>query len=293
MSIIKTALMFSCLATATGAVVPIAFSTLQSSKSTKLVVFHDPNVQKSTAAVGVMQAIDTANTYKTEYEFTYCDSSDPQNVEELKAAGFKEYPHIFVQTVEDGIEPFSGDLTIESFARYHEFRIMHITSDKVQRMKSSDGTGTVDGAAGMLAVAVVRPVMVKLYEEWCGHCKKMKKHFQFISNLAADTINNAALLEVECSKVPNNFCSDMGVEGFPTIVLVYQGRVMKYTGARNQEAMAEFLGDKSNWVFKDLPLNIAKFLPAAGDEGEVEDKDDDEDEDDYNDEDKYEDEDQF
>jgi thiol-disulfide isomerase/thioredoxin len=277
-SIIKTVLVFSCLATASGAVVPIAFSTLQSSTSTKLVVFHDPDVHKSTEAVAVMQALDTANTYENEYEFTYCDSSDPQNVEELKAAGFKEYPHIFVQTVEGGIEPFGGDLTTESFARYHDFRIMHITSDNVQRMKSSDGTGTVDGAAGMLAVAAVRPVMVKLYEDWCGHCKKVKKHFQFISNLAADTINNAAFLEVECSKVPNNFCGDMGVEGFPTIVLVYQGKVMKYAGARNQGAMAEFLGDKSKWVFEDLPSNIAKFLPAVEENGEENDEDSDDEE---------------
>jgi thiol-disulfide isomerase/thioredoxin len=272
-SIIKTVLVFSCLATASGAVFPIAFSTLQSSTSTKLVVFHDPDVHKSTEAVAVMQALDTANTYKNEYEFTYCDSSDPQNVEGLKAAGFNEYPRIFVQTVEGGIEPFGGDLTTESFARYHDFSIMHINSDNVIRMKSSDGTGTVDGAAGMLEIAAVRPVFIKMYEDWCGHCKKMKKHFQFISNLAADSVNNATFMEIECSKVPNDFCGDMGVEGFPTIVLVYQGKVMKYAGERNQGAMSEFLRDKSKWVFEDLPPKIVKFLPVADDEEEEDDDD--------------------
>jgi thiol-disulfide isomerase/thioredoxin len=281
-SIIKTVLVFSCLATASGAVVPISFSALQSSKSTKLVVFHNPDVHKSTEAVAVMQALDTANTYETEYEFFFCDSSDPQNVEELKAAGFNEYPQIFIQTVEGGIEPFNGDLTTESFARYHEFRSMHITSDNVLRMKGSDGTGTVDGAAGMIELAAVRPVMVKLYEEWCGHCKKLAKHFQFVSNLPADTINDAVLVEAECSKVPNNLCTDMGVQGFPTIVLVYQGKFMKYPGARNQGAMADFLGDKSKWVFEDLPPNIAKFLPDTGDDGGDKDDDDDDDDDETN-----------
>jgi thiol-disulfide isomerase/thioredoxin len=265
-SIIKTVLMFTCLTTASGAVTPIAFSTLQSSTATRLVVFHDPNVQKSTDAVGIMQAIDTANTYETEYEFNFCDSSDPQNFEGLKAAGFNMYPHIFVQTVEGGIEPFSVDLTIESFARFHDFRIMHITSDSVHRMKTSDGAGTVEGAAGLLELSVAKPVMVKMYEEWCGHCTKLKKHYQFVSNLASEAINNAILLEVECSKVPNGFCNDMDVKGYPTIVLVYKEKIMKYTGGRTHGAITEFLSDKSKWLFEDLPPNIAKFLPQNRDD---------------------------
>jgi hypothetical protein len=71
------------------------------------------------------------------------------------------------------------------------------------------------------------------------------------------------MLEVECSKVGGTFCTDMGVQGFPTIVLAYKDKYMKYGGARIHGAMIEFLGDESKWIMEDLPANVAKFLPVA------------------------------
>jgi hypothetical protein len=91
----------------------------------------------------------------------------------------------------------------------------------------------------------------------------MAKHFKFVSNIATDKINNAVMLEVECSKVGGGFCGDMDVKGFPTVVLVYKNQMMKYPGARLHPAMTEFLGDKSKWVMEDLPTKIPKFVPVA------------------------------
>lgn len=194
LSTMRIFLVAASLALVSSALIPLEFTALEKSTTQKLVIFHDPNVAKSMEKLGVLEALDTAGTYGAEYEYTVCDVTAAANVEPIKGAGFKEFPQIFTQTVEGGIEPFGGDLTAESFAKFHEFRKLDVSSDKVQRMKGSDGKGEVEGAAGVLALAAERPVMVKMYEEWCGHCKKMKKHFQFVSNLPADTINNAVML---------------------------------------------------------------------------------------------------
>ncbi|KAJ1465300.1 hypothetical protein T484DRAFT_1757514 [Baffinella frigidus] len=267
--IIKIVLLFASLATASGALVPMTVKELESSKSNKLVVFHDPNVEKSVLAVGVMERLDTAGTYEAEYQYTLCDVTTPENVDAVKGHGFKEFPVIFTQTLEGGIEPYSGDLTLESFARHHEFRIMHISSDNVRRVKDSSGIGDVDGTGALMAIAAERPVLIKLYETWCGHCKKMLKHFQFVSNIATDTINNAVLVEAECSKVGGTFCNDFGVTGFPTVALIYQNQWMKYPGARTHEGMTVFLGDKSKWIMEDLPLEIVPFLPVVSKTGSL------------------------
>jgi glutaredoxin len=100
------------------------------------------------------------------YEWKYCDCAGN---DDCKEAGFTEFPQVFTQTVEDGISPFFGELTFESFKAFHAFRSTAITSDKV-----------VPFTTGADAIALARktPVLLKLFEEWCPHCKKMKKHFQ-------------------------------------------------------------------------------------------------------------------
>ena len=76
----------------------------------------------------------------------------------------KEFPALCTQTNENGIEAFVGDLTMESFATFHDFRKMELSHDNVIRMKDLDGKGSVDGAGAMLAIASDRPVFMKMYE---------------------------------------------------------------------------------------------------------------------------------
>jgi hypothetical protein len=121
----------------------------------------------------------------------------------------------------------------------------------------------------------------------------MKRHFEFVSNIEAHKINDAILLEVECSKVGDRFCDNMGVTGFPTIMLLHKGKAMKYPSARTHGAMVQFLSDKSKWVMENLPPKIAEIALAlevtptgddeekeTGDDEEKETGDDDDDDDD-------------
>jgi len=91
----------------------------------------------------------------------------------------------------------------------------------------------------------------------------MAKSFRFVSNHPTELINNAVMLEVECSKVGGTFCADMEMKGFPTVVLVFKDKYMKYPGARTHTAMIEFLGDKSKWIMEDLPTKMSPFLPKT------------------------------
>jgi len=253
-----------CLGLASAELIPFAFTDLEKSTTQKVVIFHDPAVEASVDKVAILKAIDDGAKYGTEYEYTVCDVTSDENKEPIKGAGFKEFPQVFTQTVEGGIEQYNGDFNEESFASFHEFRKMEVGEDKVVRMKDTDGKGDVDGAAGLMALQAEKPVLVKMYEEWCGHCKKMKKHFQYVSNLDGAKINNAVMLEVECSKVGGTFCNDMGTTGFPTVGFMFEGKYQKYTGGRTHAAMTEFLGDKTKWEMGDLPEKLAALAPSGG-----------------------------
>jgi len=90
----------------------------------------------------------------------------------------------------------------------------------------------------------------------------MKRHFEYASNVDTDKVNNAVMLEVECSKVGGSFCDNMGVSGFPTVMLIHKGKGMKYQGGRTHGAIVQFLGDTSNWVMGDLPPKISEIAKA-------------------------------
>jgi hypothetical protein len=152
------------MAVTSALIIPIEFSALQSSKTQKVVIFHDPNTEESVKKLGVMQKIDMVETYGSEYEYFVCDVTLPQNKDEVQEAGFTKFPQIFTQTNEGGIEPFGGDFSVETFSQFHEFRIMDLTENNVKRVKDTDGVGDVEGVNGLLALSAERPVFVKMYE---------------------------------------------------------------------------------------------------------------------------------
>ena len=152
------------LALASAVLVPIEFSALESSTSQKVVIFHDPNTKESVEKLGVMEQIDAAETYGNVYEYTVCDVTLTSNAASVLQAGFKTFPQIFTQTTDGGIEPYGADFTVESFAKFHEFRMVDLTDNNVQRVKDTDGHGDVDGIEGLLALSADRPVLVKMYE---------------------------------------------------------------------------------------------------------------------------------
>jgi len=164
LSTVKGVLIVSCLVLTSAALVPMAFTSLESSKTQKLVIFHDPTVEASIQKLGVLETLDSSGEYGAEYQYTVCDVTSEENSEKIKSSGMTGFPTLFTQTLEGGIEPFPGDLTVESFAAFHDFRKMDLTEDNVERMKDLDGNGNVNDASAMLAMASERPVFVKMYE---------------------------------------------------------------------------------------------------------------------------------
>jgi hypothetical protein len=159
---LKILVLTSSLVLASTALLPIAFTSLESSKTQKIVLFHDPSLDASVELLSVLETLDSV--YGTEYEYVFCDVTSKENFEPAKAAGITGAPFIFTQTLDGGISRFPEEFTVESFAKFHTFRTTEITDDKVMRMKDSNGVGDIDGATELLSIAAERPVFIKMYE---------------------------------------------------------------------------------------------------------------------------------
>ena len=82
-------------------------------------------------------------------------------------------------------------------------------------------------------------VLVKYYQEWCGHCKEMQPTYD---KLASDYEDSGSVLiaEVDCDK-QEEICEAAGVQGYPTLKYFLQGEQNDYEGSRDYEGMASFV----------------------------------------------------
>lgn len=203
----------------------------------KVVVFHWGDAEKGVAQIKVMQELSQDPAF-ADFGWFHVDAS----VDENAAKEFSEanLPMVFTQTPEDGIEKFVGDFSVPNFSEYQKFRLSTVDTDNVK---------TCDSPACIVKYAQDKPVFLKMYESWCAHCKKMKKHFQRSSN----EVDSVHFVEVECSK-SGNTCGYFEGNGFPKVKLVNQGgtKFHDYKGARNYVEMTPFAQQKGKaWKFND------------------------------------------
>ena len=211
------------------AIEPMTFEELEKDTSMKLVLFHDPSVDASNAALAVAEELSNMAEFNQMYLFKSCDVTDPAN-KGAADAGLTGGT-VFTHTPEAGIDGFGGTLSVESFRSFHEFRVNEVEGDNVSSLSNLDD---------IFEKAQSKPVFLKLYEQWCGHCKKMKKHFQYASAQANQAVH---YVEVECSAAGNT-CEQFGVKGYPTVRLLAkidgEYKVYDYENARTHGALAEF-----------------------------------------------------
>ena len=72
----------------------------------------------------------------------------------------------------------------------------HLTPDNVDE--------TIDG----------KPVFVKFYAPWCGHCKKMAPAWE---KLTEEYDGEGVIVEVNCIEEGKDLCAEHGIKGFPTL----------------------------------------------------------------------------
>ena len=83
------------------------------------------------------------------------------------------------------------------------------------------------------------PKIVLYYVPWCPHCKNVMPEWNKLEQEAEKT--GVAVEKVDCEEKPEE-AQKQDVEGFPTIILFKDGKVVNYEGERTAEALKEFIG---------------------------------------------------
>jgi thiol-disulfide isomerase/thioredoxin len=81
-----------------------------------------------------------------------------------------------------------------------------------------------------------RQVFIKAFAPWCGHCKAMKPAWD---SLMTDFQDSATLwvTECDCTADCKSLCSDLGVNGYPSIKFGTVGSLEDYKGGRDYDSL--------------------------------------------------------
>ena len=100
----------------------------------------------------------------------------------------------------------------------------------------------------VLGHVVLTEDLARFYAPWCGHCQNLKTAYE---RAATNLAGLAKVAAINCDEDSNKpFCSQMGVQGFPTLKIIRPGSkggkpmVEDYQGPRTAKGIVETVTDK-------------------------------------------------
>ena len=106
---------------------------------------------------------------------------------------------------------------------------------------------------------------MKFYQEWCGHCKRMKKDWDTLAEVF-ETESSVAIADVNCGE-EGDLCDEHEIRGYPTIKYFIRGEEHDYSGGRGYDDLLSFVEEtlKTKCLIADLDntcSETAKFYAS-------------------------------
>jgi len=219
-----------------GAARKISFEAVESEPGQKVVMFiGEPGSEESNKLV---EGLNEIAEFGQAFEYVYVECGHEDSKAKCDGAGFKEFPRYFTNSAEGGIESVGtteNPPSKEDMIDHLKFRVESI---------KEDNTITFESVEQLNKLASERPVVVKFHQLWCGHCKKLKKHFQKAASYSF-VKDKAYFVDLDCGKDEGkSFCGSEGVNSYPTLKIWLDGgkTVSKHDGIpRTHKELAKFM----------------------------------------------------
>jgi thiol-disulfide isomerase/thioredoxin len=121
-------------------------------------------------------------------------------------------------------------------------RVYAYNDKQVEGFNSSSETGS---GSALDEIKQGHADLYYFYTEWCPHCKKAKPVMEELSKYLEERNNEihgvkVNFIQVNCEK-DKQLANKFEVEGYPTIKMSYNGRVIEYDAKPDIDVLKEFL----------------------------------------------------
>lgn len=82
--------------------------------------------------------------------------------------------------------------------------------------------------------------VVLYYASWCGYSKQFLPEWEKFVKSASNSLPNIQTQAISCENGTEKQCAEQGVEGYPTILVHLDNRVIAYDGERSAKALTSY-----------------------------------------------------
>eukprot|EP01022_Parablepharisma_sp_SALTPOND_P034057 TRINITY_DN903_c0_g1_i2.p1 TRINITY_DN903_c0_g1~~TRINITY_DN903_c0_g1_i2.p1 ORF type:complete len:784 (-),score=123.18 TRINITY_DN903_c0_g1_i2:33-2384(-) len=96
-----------------------------------------------------------------------------------------------------------------------------------------------------------KPILLKLYAPWCGHCKSMAPEFEKAAELSKEQGRPYVFAEIDAA-ANQDAAKHFDITGFPTLFFLYDGKKEEYNEGRNAQAFLQYMIKKAGTPMVNL-----------------------------------------
>jgi thioredoxin domain-containing protein 5 len=177
---------------------------------------------------------------KTEGKFHVAEVDCTVETELAQRFQIRGYPTI--KYIKDGADALDVNVprTVEAYIKYAKEQAEAPAKKPTEKVEGVAADVLSLDDAAFEKIKKERPVMVKFFAPWCGHCKALAPTWTQFATKARLDKKPYAVAEVDCT-AHQKLCGANGVQGYPTVKIFNpSGEPVEYEGDRTLDDLINF-----------------------------------------------------
>ena len=117
--------------------------------------------------------------------------------------------------------------------------LLHVNGRMIRRKKQKKQQPIEKTTNNQQPISKEEKTIVLYYANWCGHSRAFIPEWEKFEKYCQQNINDINVIKMLCEGDNAKNCK--GIRGYPTVILINNGKAVTYKGDRTMESLIEFV----------------------------------------------------